>query len=126
MADMSGINLSNTHLEDARIAGANMQAANLRGAHMNATKIAGVNLQEADLAGADLSGSRMLGVNVAGADFSDTKLTNARAAVNWADAKVQPMELPEPIAMPPRWLPVLFMGVFAVVAFLLIRRIKNK
>lgn len=123
-ADLSHVNLANAHLEDARIAGANMESANLRGAHMNAAKIVGVNLHEADLTGADISQSRLVGVNVAAADFSDVKTVGAQTAVKWEDAKVQPDVLPDPIPMPPRWLPIAAIGAlsFAILLTKLARR----
>jgi hypothetical protein len=93
---------------------------------MNAVKIAAVDLKEADLTRADLSQSRLIAVDVTGADFSDVKTTDAQAAVAWSDAKVLPADLPEPIAMPPRWLPFLILGTLAIVAVLIMRRRKNR
>ena len=80
--------------------------------------MAGVDLKEADLTGADLSQSILIGVDVAGADFSDVKTTDARAVVKWSAAKVQPAELPESMPTPPRWLPLLVLGVVALAVFL--------
>jgi uncharacterized protein YjbI with pentapeptide repeats len=124
-ADMSEVNLTNAHLDKARIAGASLRAANLRGATLNEAQVAGVDMQDADLTGADLSQSKLMGVGVRGADFSKVKTTDARAAVNWADAKVQPAELPEPLT-PPRWLPFLFLGVGITLLVFFLRRRKNK
>ena len=124
-ADMSEVNLTNAHLDKARIAGTSLRAANLRGATLIAAQVAGVDLQDANLAGADLSQSRLMGVGVKGADFSEVKTTDARAAVNWAEAKVQPAELPEPLS-PPRWLPLLILGVGITLLLFFLRRRKNQ
>lgn len=120
--DMSDVNLSNAQLEKAFICGANLQRANLRGTNFKDAKMCAVNLTDADLTGSDLSQSNLMAVNVSGADFSDVNTTGARAAVKWSDAKVPPDELPEPIPMPPAWLPLLLLGIGALIAFLLLRR----
>jgi hypothetical protein len=66
-------------------------------------------------------------VDVTGADFSDVNMTGARAAVNWADAKVQPAVLPESFPMPPPWLPLVIVGsIVTLVAILILRRSRNK
>jgi hypothetical protein len=63
-------------------------------------------------------------VNVSGADFSDVTTADAHAAgVDWSKARVPPVEIPEPIPIPP-WLPALFAGVglLLVVGIILARK----
>ena len=84
--------------------------------------MAGVDLKDGDFTGADLSQSRLVGVDVRGADFSAVDTTGARAAADWSAAKVQPAQLPESLPTPPPWLPLLLVGVVALVIFFVMRR----
>jgi uncharacterized protein YjbI with pentapeptide repeats len=71
-ANLSGINLSNSHIDELFLQGINLSGANLKESDFGQTCLRGANLRGADLTGADLSHA-----NLDSADLTGAKLTNA-------------------------------------------------
>jgi uncharacterized protein YjbI with pentapeptide repeats len=86
-ADLSHANLSGANLVAADLTGANLSGANLKDASLDRAKLQGANLQGADLTGANLSTARLAGADLTNAllrgvilmmtDLSDANLTKA-------------------------------------------------
>jgi uncharacterized protein YjbI with pentapeptide repeats len=87
-AELWKARLYRAHLEEADLSGANLERADLSGAHLvkadlrdadlEGAYLGGANLKEADLRDANLEGAYLGGACLDGADFSGVNLTSAK------------------------------------------------
>ncbi|KAF3883778.1 MULTISPECIES: WD40 repeat domain-containing protein [Nostocales] len=90
--DFTQVNLENTDLSQADLAGINLEKANLKGANLSQT-----NLSEANLISADLRGANLTQTNLRCARLNDSDLRQAlikqvdlyRANLSWANLSEQ-------------------------------------
>ncbi|MBG0785591.1 MAG: pentapeptide repeat-containing protein [Anaerolineaceae bacterium] len=102
--DLVKARFTEADLSEGALVGVNAEEANFHGANLRQAGLFGMNLRNADLTQANLANARLAGVNVEGADFSGAEMTGAKAyQVNWDQAKVPPVLMPDPYIQLPKW-----------------------
>ena len=81
LVNLSGANLENVNLREAKLYRGNLVEANLRGADLFRGNLVAANFSRANLSGADLSESNLGGANLNGANLSATNLGAAYLAL---------------------------------------------
>ena len=89
-ADLSGADLQDVDLHEAKLGGANLSGADLQGANLSEAELSGTNLSGADLQGADLREAELREANLSGADLQGASLSEAElSGANLSGADLQ-------------------------------------
>lgn len=77
LTDISGADIPNIYLVDAKFENTNLQGANLQSANLQNANLQNANLQDAILLGASLQGANLQGANLKGANLQSATLNGA-------------------------------------------------
>lgn len=88
-ADLSGANLSGSHLQLTNFHKANLKGADLSYSHMHAVNLVGANLEGANLEGVNLLDANLTGANLKGANIKRVLWTAAAlSGATWVDGRI--------------------------------------
>ena len=119
--DLVRTSFKEADLSDSVLFRVDAEEASFEGATLRNAALVNAKLKNASFNQANLTNARLASLDVTNADFTDADLTGARAyRIDWSQAKVPPLILPEPFVKLPRWAwSVLIGGLFGLIALVI-------
>ena len=126
--DLVKTSFKDTDLSNSAIIGADAEEASFEGANLKNAGLVSTNLKDANFTRANLSNTRLARLDVSGADFTNANLTGSKASnVNWEQAKVPPVIIPEPLVRLPAWAWSVMIGsAFGLLALIIYSFLRKK